>query len=111
MDKHKPRALALASVLVLALVGCSSAEDKVYKAFYCGKVASMLGNDAAADRALAKVAVEMEKLTTTYSPSRISMVFSERFQEDVPLYRYGDLTQRKVLADIYGSSQCKKYYQ
>ena len=41
--------LVALAVSTLALTGCSSTEDKVYKAFRCAKVASLLGNNAAAN--------------------------------------------------------------
>lgn len=73
-NRHQFRSVGLFAALAistLALTGCSSTEDKVYKAFRCAKVASLLGNDAAAKRAMSKVTIEMEKLTTSASPDYI----------------------------------------
>ena len=70
-DRSRRLSIALLATLLTCtvfLAGCSSAEDKVYKAFRCAKVASLLGNNAAAKTAMSKVTIEMEKLTTSASP-------------------------------------------
>ena len=113
-NMHKSRPVGLLAALTisaLALTGCSSTEDKVYKAFRCAKVASLLGNDAAAKRAMSKVTIEMEKLTTSASPDYIGRKLNERFDEEAPLYRYGPATRTAVLTKAYESSECQKYYK
>ena len=103
--------LVALAVSTLALTGCSSTEDKVYKAFRCAKVASLLGNNAAAKTAMSKVTIEMEKLTTSASPDYIGRKLNERFDEEAPLYRYGPATRTAVLTKAYESRQCQKYYK
>ena len=93
------------------LPGCSSAEDKVYKAFRCAKVASLLGKDAAAKRAMATVTIEMEKLSTSTGPTYLGRRMNERFQDDVPLYRYGPRAQAEILTKAFESSECQSYYK
>ena len=103
--------LVALAVSTLALTGCSSTEDKVYKAFRCAKVASLLGNNAAAKTAMSKVTIEMEKLTTSASPDYIGRKLNERFDEEAPLYRYGPATRTAVLTKAYESRECQKYYK
>lgn len=103
--------LVALAVSTLALTGCSSTEDKVYKAFRCAKVASLLGNNAAAKTTMSKVTIEMEKLTTSASPDYIGRKLNERFDEEAPLYRYGPATRTAVLTKAYESSECQKYYK
>ena len=103
--------LVALAVSTLALTGCSSTEDKVYKAFRCAKVASLLGNNAAAKTAMSKVTIEMEKLTTSASPDYIGRKLNERFDEEAPLYRYGPATRTAVLTKAFESSECQKYYK
>lgn len=103
--------IAVAAISAMALTGCSSTEDKVYKAFRCAKVASLLGSDSAAKRAMSKVTIEMEKLTTSASPEYIGRKLNERFDEEAPLYRYGPARRTAVLTKAYESSECQKYYK
>lgn len=114
MNMYKLRSIGLLAVLAistLVLTGCSSAEDKVYKAFRCAKVASLLGKDAAAKRAMATVTIEMEKLSTSTGPTYLGIRMNERFQDDVPLYRYGPRAQAEILTKAFESSECQKYYK
>ncbi len=111
---HKSGSIGMIAVLaigVLALTGCSSTEDKVYKAFRCAKVASLLGSDSAAKRAMSKVTIEMEKLTTSASPEYIGRKLNERFDEEAPLYRYGPARRTAVLTKAYESTECQSYYK
>ena len=103
--------LVALAVSTLALTGCSSTEDKVYKAFRCAKVASLLGNNAAAKTAMSKVTIEMEKLTTSASPEYIGRKLNERFDEEAPLYRYGPIRRTAALTQAYESSECQSYYK
>ncbi len=113
-DRSRYLPIALLATLVTCTVflpGCSSAEDKVYKAFRCAKVASLLGKDAAAKRAMATVTIEMEKLSTSTGPTYLGIRMNERFQDDVPLYRYGPRAQAEILTKAFESSECQKYYK
>ena len=103
--------LVALAVSALVLTGCSSAEDEVYKAFRCAKVASLLGNNAAAKAAMSKVTIEMEKLTTSASPEYIGRKLNERFDEEAPLYRYGPIRRTAALTQAYESSECQSYYK
>ena len=113
-NRHQFRSVGLFAALAistLALTGCSSTEDKVYKAFRCAKVASLLGKDAAAKRAMATVTIEMEKLSKSTGPTYLGIRMNERFQDDVPLYRYGPRAQAEILTKAFESSECRKYYK
>ena len=113
-DRSRYLPIALLATLVTCTVflpGCSSAEDKVYKAFRCAKVASLLGKDAAAKRAMATVTIEMEKLSTSTGPTYLGIRMNERFQDDVPLYRYRPRAQAEILTKAFESSECQKYYK
>ncbi|MFE1572810.1 hypothetical protein ACFIQG_13415 [Comamonas odontotermitis] len=103
--------LATLLTCTVFLAGCSSAEDKVYKAFRCAKVASLLGNNAAAKTAMSKVTIEMEKLTTSANPEYIGRKLNERFDEEAPLYRYGPARRTAVLTKAFESSECQSYYK
>ena len=102
-------AIAVALMLTVVLAGCSSSEDKVYKAFRCGKVASLVGERGSSAKAMQKVEAESEALLKSYGPNRLQVRMNERFQDDVPLHRYGQMAQAKVLRDLY--KKCEKYYQ
>ena len=113
-DRSRRLSIALLATLLTCtvfLAGCSSAEDKVYKAFRCAKVASLLGNNAAAKTAMSKVTIEMEKLTTSASPEYIGRKLNERFDEEAPLYRYGPIRRTAALTQAYESSECQSYYK
>ena len=113
-DRSRRLSIALLATLLTCtvfLAGCSSAEDKVYKAFRCAKVADLLGNSAAAKRAMATVTIEMEKLSTSTGPTYLGVRMNERFQDDVPLYRYGPRAQAEILTKAFESSECQKYYK
>lgn len=103
--------LAALTISALVLTGCSSTEDKVHKAFRCAKVADLLGGTAAAKRAMSKVVIEMEKLTSSASPDYIGRKLNQRFDEEAPLYRYAPATRTAVLTKAYESSECQKYYK
>ena len=113
-DRSRRLSIALLATLLTCtvfLAGCSSAEDKVYKAFRCAKVASLLGNNTAAKTAMSKVTIEMEKLTTSASPEYIGRKLNERFDEEAPLYRYGPIRRTAALTQAYESSECQSYYK
>ena len=113
-DRSRRLSIALLATLLTCtvfLAGCSSAEDKVYKAFRCAKVADLLGNSAAAKRAMATVTIEMEKLSTSAGSTYLGIRMNERFQDDVPLYRYGPRAQAEILTKAFESSECQKYYK
>ena len=52
----------LLALLIVGLVGCSSTEDKVYQSFRCAKVASLLGEERDALKAMEKSAEDRDKL-------------------------------------------------
>ena len=104
--------LALASSFVLFLSGCGSTpEDRVYEAFKCGKVAFLLEQHGAGDRAMMSVKDELMELEQLGgNPSMMAMEMGARFQDDVPLYRLSLQGQMELLADIYQSSDCQNMY-
>lgn len=112
--RHKLERTEMLMALVictLALTGCSSAEDKIYKGFRCAKIASLLGESSASKKAMGKILLDAERLTTSENPRYLEMKMNERFQDDVPLYRYGPKAQEKVLTSLYESSECQGYYK
>jgi len=98
---------------LLLLVGCgSSAEDRVYEAFKCSKVATLLEREVDGDIAFAKAIPDLQKMETSgRNPARLAMEMNERFQDDVPLYRYTLNSQMSVLFEIYQSGECQALYK
>ena len=103
--------LVAMAICTLVLSGCSSAEDKIYRGFQCAKIAGLLGKSSASKKAMGKILFDAERLTTSENPRYLEMKMNERFQDDVPLYRYGPKAQTKVLTSLYESSECQEYYQ
>lgn len=94
------------------LSGCSeSPEDEFYQAFKCAKVASMLEQEAEAELVMRNAAPLASKISGKGSPARYAMMMGDRFQDDVPLYKYGLSGQIALLRDVYNSSRCQKLYR
>jgi len=96
----------------LLLAGCgSSPEDRVYEAFKCGKVATLLEQERQGDIAFANVMSDVKQLEAAGgSPARFAMEMGERFQDDVPLYRLTVGGQMALLTEVYQSDECQALY-
>lgn len=97
------------TVVVTVLAGCSSAEDKVYEAYKCGRVAAMAGQLGKARAAAAKVDVHMKELKTT--GSQLDLRLMTRFTDDLKLHRLSPLGQGKKLVENLESRTCQKLYE
>jgi hypothetical protein len=105
---HRASMVATAFV-VTALAGCSSAEDKVYEAYKCGRVAAMAGQIGKARAAAANVEVHLKELKT--SGSQLDLRLMTRFTDDLELHRLSPLGQGKKLVETFESSTCQKLYE
>lgn len=112
MDASKAAWGAL-GVCLLLVAGCgSSPEDELYKSFKCAKVATLLEREKDGDMAMERAIPYMKLMEAEGgSPARLAIEMSERFQDDVPLYRLTVGGQMGLLSDIYKSSECQALYQ
>lgn len=111
----RPRRNLVHAVLALGLLllaGCgSSPEDRVYEAFTCSKVATLLEKDRKGDIAFAKVIPDLKQLEASGgNPARLAIEMNQRFQDDVPLHRFSVSGQMAVLTEIYLSDDCQALY-
>ncbi|AER57023.1 hypothetical protein DSC_11895 [Pseudoxanthomonas spadix BD-a59] len=104
---------AVGTASVLLVSGCgSSPEDRVYLAFKCSKVATLLERDTQGDIALSNVMPELKELEGRGgSFAQFAMEMGERFQDDVPLYRMTVSGQMAALTNVYESDECEALYQ
>jgi len=102
-----PHSLLIA--IVLAVSGCSSAEDKVYESYKCAKIAAGVGELGKARAAAAKAEPYMKELKVTGSQFQLRMM--DRFTDDLELHRLSVLGQGKKLTEVFESSTCQKLYQ
>ena len=114
-QRGSSRKAALAS-MVLASIGlgaCSSAEDDVYKAFKCGRVAMMAGESGAAAKAMNKIKDRIADLPEKYRSDQTQFMFklSERFTDDLALFKLSPPGQMQELLDVFTSSTCQKLYK
>lgn len=101
--------VATLALAVGAIAACSSAEDKVYDAYKCGRIAAMVGQATKARAAAAKVGPYMKELKT--SGSQFEMRLMTRFTDDLELHRLSPLGQGKKLVETFESSTCQKLYE
>ena len=95
----------------LSLAGCKqSPEDRIYEAFKCGKAATLLGHEKEAAQAIAAVESDLQAIAGESGMGRYAMTLSERFQEDVPLYRYSAGDQIAALKVIFETDTCQGLY-
>ncbi|UGB37248.1 hypothetical protein [Frateuria soli] len=106
-------ALSVGISCMLMLAGCgSSPEDKVYEAFKCGKVATLLEQNKNSDIAMKKAIPYIRQMEKGGgSPARLAMEMSQRFQDDVPLYKLSLDGQMGLLTEIYQSQTCQALYE
>lgn len=111
MNRQRLCGLCIALALPL-LAGCfSSAEDKVYTVFKCAKVATLLGRDQDANAALRNGQAQLGEVQTGASQAQYAMLLGQRFQDDVPLYKYQRSTQFEMLLELHGSKTCQALYK
>lgn len=98
---------------MLLLSGCgSSAENEVYLAFKCGKVATLMEQERLGDIALANAEPYFKELEAAgENPARLAMKMNERFQDEVPLYRMSVGGQMAALSDVFQSDECQALYK
>lgn len=105
----RARAAALTLVSVAAITGCSSAEDKVYDAYKCSRIAAIVGQADKARAAAAKGEPYMKDLKT--SGSWFEMRLMTRFTDDLELHRLSPVGQVKKLQGTFESGICQKLYE
>lgn len=112
MNGHNAKRLMVATCLLM-LSGCgSSPEDRLYEAFKCGKVATLLEREKDGDMALANATPYMKQMEADGdNPARVAMEMNQRFQDDVPLHRLAIGGQMAMLSDIYQSDECQELYK
>lgn len=98
---------------LLVLAGCgSSPEEKLYEAFKCGKVATLLEQKKDGAMALKNATPFMQQMEADGgNPGRVAIEMNQRFQDDVPLYRLTVSGQMAMLSEIYHSSKCQALYK
>jgi len=103
----------IAATCLLMLAGCgSSPEDKLYEAFKCGKVATLLEHEKDANMALVGAEPYMKQMEAQGgNPAQVAMEMNQRFQDDVPLYRLTPGGQLTMLSNIYQSDECQALYK
>lgn len=112
MNGRNAKGLMVATCLLM-FAGCgSSPQDKLYEAFKCGKVATLLEREKDGDMALANATPYMKQMEADGgNPARVAMEMNQRFQDDVPLYRLAIGGQMAMLSDIYQSDECQELYK
>lgn len=96
----------------MALSGCGeSAEDKLYEAYKCSKVATLLEREKEADAAQLNAEPYYSEAVGNSNPAYYFMQLSQRFQDDAPLYRLTVSSQMELLTEIYKSDSCQKLYR
>lgn len=105
----------LLMTMMLLLTGCGgSAKDRLYEAFKCAKVATLLGEERMADNAMNSVlpyAKELELEAGGEHPGFLMMEMNQLFQDDVPLHRITPDSQVRLINKIYRSSKCQALYK
>ena len=98
----------LYAAISVALIGCSSSEDKIYESFKCGRAATLLDRDD-----LAAIAAEKAKslLKEVNMSSRDIALLGQRFQDEYPLYRYNAKDQLEIIIDLFKSSDCASLFE
>ena len=108
----KSRAAALLLV-VSALSACSSAEDKFYESYKCGRVAQMMGHRQEALAAGRKAEPFVADLPDKYKANQgqFMLRLNTRFTDDLALYKLSPAGQGKAIMDAYESDACQKLYK
>lgn len=103
------RICAVAVAAALVLVGCSSADSKIYDSFKCAKVAMMSGRSAEARAASVKIEPYLKEIKE--GQSQYLMRLSTKFTDDLELHRYSPMGAAKIISDTFESSTCQKLYR
>ncbi|MES2183968.1 MAG: hypothetical protein V4505_05425 [Pseudomonadota bacterium] len=105
-------ALSIALLLAASAAGCSGADGKIYDAYKCGKVATILGRGGQGRTAGLKIKPlldEMEKQGV--DQSQYLMRLMDKFTDDLALYKLSPAGQAQAVLDTYESSTCQKLYR
>jgi hypothetical protein len=98
-------------LMIAFLVGCESTEDKVYSYFKCGEVATVLEHEKEAKMARTKGAFALKKAGFKGDVGAFIDELSQRYVDDLELYKYGITAQMSILNDVYNSSECQSSYE
>ena len=109
LSKNYTSRYLLISFSVLLILGCSSEESKIYDSFKCAKVARMIGNDSQALKALEKAEPYLNKISG--SQARYAMFLSQKFSDDLELFRYSGEGKMKIINETYQSNKCQSLYE
>lgn len=107
-DRRGQGLLLTTAAGILLIAGCSSAEDKVYEAYKCGRIAGIAGFPAKALAAAAKAEPYMKDLKVNGSQFELRLM--TRFTDDLELHRLSPRGQAEKLRDTFESSSCQKLY-
>ena len=109
--RHSSMLRLIGAVCLLAVAGCSSTpQDKVYEAFKCGKVATLLEQADEGKAAMRSAIPYIKQMDDAGNPARMAMELNQKFQDDVPLYQMDVDSQMSLLASIYQSDECQALY-
>jgi len=99
---------ALALLMAVVASSCSSADDEMYQHFRCAKAATLLERETEAQNAMVR---SYKAAKTLGEPNaRYFMMLGQRFQDDVPLYKYTAGGQVQLLTSVYKERRCQKMY-
>lgn len=99
---------ALALLVAVVASGCSSADDEMYQHFRCAKAATLLERETEAQNAMVRSYKAAKALGEPNA--RYFMMLGQRFQDDVPLYKYTAGGQVQLLTSVYKERRCQKMY-
>jgi hypothetical protein len=104
---------AIVAASLMLLQACSSAEDDVYQAFKCAKVASTMGLGQKATAALTKVKPQLEKLQQTHQggPQNLLAELNAKVRSDLNLDNLDGPRQAEAIVRTVASNRCEKLYQ
>lgn len=105
-------AKSAAAMALLLLGGCNSDQDNAYDAFKCAKAATLFGRERDGDVAMRNAIPHFNAMASDGgNPARMAMEWSQRFQDEVPLYRLNPAGQMAALSEVYSSRQCQRWYK
>ena len=99
-------------LVVACTAGCSGTEGKIYDAYKCGRVATMLGRGQDAVNSALKIKPyldEMEKQNVNQSQYMLGL--DTKFTDDLALYKLSPAGGAKAVMDTYQSSTCQTLYK
>lgn len=101
-------ACSLALLMAVVASSCSSADDETYQHFRCAKAATLLERETEAQNDMVR---SYKAAKTLGEPNaRYFMMLGQRFQDDVPLYKYTAGGPVQLLTSVYKERRCQKMY-